>query len=279
MKHFDEVLNSIGFDISKEYSRFRYLVIHEEYGRYGGYQLHQVIDASFDEFPLAIRQGALSMRDLLSDYAGKMAVDIRHDDHCYQFDVLLNYCEFYYNLVRWVEENGHISESFDIVKIKRFLQHVEELLERTGYKIFSKDNGIIWFVPKSAEAELVSRIVQDSLMEDVLTYHHISFEGDLERKTDILHHFAKYFDVDSRRDLLRRENPRLEKCLYGALNNLNVRHNNGEAMDTSKYTEKFDVLSDKEKEQVYDDIYELCIQACLVLDSVDKTQRLEELYK
>lgn len=62
------------------------------------------------------------------------------------------------------------------------------------------------------------------------------------------------------------------------VNNMNIRHNNCD--ESSKhYNEKFAKLSEKEKEEWYDEIYQESLMAFLVLDQVERARKIDEFKK
>ena len=55
--------------------------------------------------------------------------------------------------------------------------------------------------------------------------------------------------------------------IFSMLNNANIRHNNV-AKGDKNYRRVIAEMSENDLEKLYDDVFELCIIACLLLDSV-----------
>ena len=58
------------------------------------------------------------------------------------------------------------------------------------------------------------------------------------------------------------------------VNTMNVRHNNCDVSDLSKYNAKFAGLTDREKEEWYDEIYQEGLMAYLSLEQADREKKI-----
>lgn len=55
---------------------------------------------------------------------------------------------------------------------------------------------------------------------------------------------------------------------------MNVRHNNCDPGDYSKYCEAFDKLNSEEKESWYDDIYQLGVLCYMIIENASRKQKI-----
>ena len=58
------------------------------------------------------------------------------------------------------------------------------------------------------------------------------------------------------------------------VNSMNVRHNNCGAADMKKYNAKFVTLTSQEQEDWYDEIYQECLMAFLMLEQANREKRI-----
>jgi len=57
---------------------------------------------------------------------------------------------------------------------------------------------------------------------------------------------------------------------------MNIRHNNCDASDQSKYVHQFATLSEEEKEEWYDTIYEQALLLYVLLDSQTRNKKIKD---
>ena len=66
----------------------------------------------------------------------------------------------------------------------------------------------------------------------------------------------------------------LESDFFYMVNSRNVRHNNCDAADKKKYNAKFVTLTSQEQEDWYDEIYQECLMAFLMLEQANREKRI-----
>lgn len=66
----------------------------------------------------------------------------------------------------------------------------------------------------------------------------------------------------------------LESDFFYMVNSMNVRHNNCDAADKKKYNAKFVTLTSQEQEDRYDEIYQECLMAFLMLEQANREKRI-----
>ena len=96
----------------------------------------------------------------------------------------------------------------------------------------------------------------------------------VNEKKEILLKFANLFE--SRKPEAKGVCDKVSENLSFAFNNFNIRHNNIDPASKS-YQEFFAKLSDTEKEELYDDTYQLCLEFFIALDNKDKIKKFEDI--
>ena len=81
----------------------------------------------------------------------------------------------------------------------------------------------------------------------------------------------------NKRKDLKSINSTLEDNLFYLFNNINIRHNNTNPNDKSKYKAYVANLSQNELEDWYDETYQLCLLAFLELDNVERNNKIKQL--
>ena len=100
-------------------------------------------------------------------------------------------------------------------------------------------------------------------------------KGDLEGKRNILLLLAD--QLEPQREKLKQINSQFESDLFFLFNNVNLRHNNTDLGNKSHFKPCVAAMSTEEKEQWYDDTYQMCLLAFLELDNQDRKDRVNQL--
>lgn len=74
--------------------------------------------------------------------------------------------------------------------------------------------------------------------------------------------------------MLKGINKTIESDFFYMVNSMNVRHNNCDAADKKKYNAKFVTLTSQEQEDRYDEIYQECLMAFLMLEQANREKRI-----
>lgn len=74
--------------------------------------------------------------------------------------------------------------------------------------------------------------------------------------------------------MLKGINKTIESDFFYMVNSMNVRHNNCGAADKKKYNAKFVTLTSQEQEDWYDEIYQECLMAFLMLEQANREKRI-----
>lgn len=130
-------------------------------------------------------------------------------------------------------------------------------------------------VEDKKEVTAVAEIVKDELSFDIIKYNHRTLKGEIEQKKAIL--IGLGAELEPKRKDLKALNPKLEDNIFYMLNNLNVRHNNRSKKDKSKYKEYVAKMPKLRLEKWYDELYQMILLAFLLLDNVDRTEKVKKL--
>lgn len=71
----------------------------------------------------------------------------------------------------------------------------------------------------------------------------------------------------------------LSSDLFFIINNFNIRHNNTDPNDKSKYNSKVAEMSTDELEHIYDEVYQMCLLAFMELEHSERKGWIDELKK
>ncbi|MBQ5847813.1 MAG: hypothetical protein IIW49_02740 [Treponema sp.] len=273
-KSFADILKSAQFNVTTEYYRLKTLFYERKikyFPKNSAYSitttLHDLINSWFAL--VSFRNNALSLDDFdrangfsFSDYYS--SVDIDH---------FVTFCEYLENIILDIRKS--LPPEFKGISELIFKQ-IHNSIEKICYMELKKDD-LISYVPTNAPAITVAEIIEDDdLSYNTIFYNHHSLSGDLEGKKEILLKFANLYE--SRKSEAKGVCDKVAENLSYAFNNFNIRHNNIDSSSKS-YQESFAKLSDSEKEELYDDTYQLCLEFFIALDNKDKIKKFEDMRK
>lgn len=147
-------------------------------------------------------------------------------------------------------------------------------LEKYNHKAYI-DGDRILIIEDKPEVTAVSEIVEQDLALDIIRYNHRSLQGEIELKKNILISLGS--ELEPKRKELQLINKQLSEDIFFMLNNINIRHNNRSKKDMSKYKEYVAKMSRTRLEKWYDEIYQMMLLALLLLDNVDRQNKVKEL--
>lgn len=116
--------------------------------------------------------------------------------------------------------------------------------------------------------------MEPSLALEVIKYNHYALKGEIELKKSILLKMAQ--QLEPQRKSLHAIDSKLEDNIFFMFNNLDLRHNNRSANDKS-YKEYVAKMKKRDLEKWYDELYQMVLLAFLLLDNVDRTEKVKEL--
>ncbi|MBP5583278.1 MAG: hypothetical protein J6X43_04915 [Bacteroidales bacterium] len=253
-------------DYKREYRRLRKLFYEKEVG-INSYTMYSYINEKF--LKLNHRKNAISLTDFEEDNN----FTFKEQRSIESLDEMLLFCEYVSNFCEQIScgIDFKVQELLDLIK-----KQISTFIDSIGYEKITKDNVILYIPKEPASIEVAEFINDEDVSYKILCYNHHSLKGDLEGKRQILEKLAHKLEPNEKE--LEKINLSLKKHLFGAFNNLNIRHNNLEAKD-GDYNKKFAQLTDEKKEEMYDSLYKDCLIAFLELENNSKRCEIKDYYK
>lgn len=262
-------------NIKKEYVKIDKVVLNERYSR--SKTLNDVFSDYFRSWKY--KRNFLSF-DELREYLG---FTYYVEDNMYEtvynpvgiiseIGDFLCYCELIYNMF------ALITSDFSVVQTNNpasaVLETIKYDVEELNYEFAKEDDKYI-LVQKDAAASAVAEIVNYDLAKEIIRYNHYVLKGDIESKKMILKNIAHALEP-IRNDLKNNNLGTIEGDFFYMVNKMDIRHNNCDINDKSKYNAKFAALTDEEKEKWYDEIYQEALMAYLSLEQLKRNKRIAD---
>lgn len=152
---------------------------------------------------------------------------------------------------------------------------MDDILGQYNYTAYvdKKDEKVL-VIENTPGVTAVAEIVEPSLALEVIKYNHYALKGEIELKKSILLKMAQ--QLEPQRKSLHAIDSKLEDNIFFMFNNLDLRHNNRSANDKS-YKEYVAKMKKRDLEKWYDELYQMVLLAFLLLDNVDRTEKVKEL--
>lgn len=262
-RNFAEVLKSGKIDLKKEYSKL-FMLFYEDTGK-AGVSLADYISANF--MFLGIRGTCIDLEDFNEHYGFHFVEQPQNFD----IDYFVSFCEYVYNVVIFFEEAylfGCFNKNF-------YLEQINVIIESIGYEKTFEDKFII-FVPKDNVSVEVSKsdLIPKNVSYKVIAYNHHSMKGNLESKKQTLLIFADL--LEPKKKELNLIDKAFASDLFYAFNNFNIRHNNIDPAGT-KYKEIIGNLTQEQLEKWYDETYQMCLFAFMLLEHKTRKKDFDKL--
>lgn len=152
---------------------------------------------------------------------------------------------------------------------------MDDILGQYNYTAYvDKKNEKVLVIENTPGVTAVAEIVEPSLALEVIKYNHYALKGEIELKKSILLKMAQ--QLEPQRKSLHAIDSKLEDNIFFMFNNLDLRHNNRSANDKS-YKEYVAKMKKRDLEKWYDELYQMVLLAFLLLDNVDRTEKVKEL--
>ena len=259
---FADILKSNNVNIKKEYSRLYSMFFDSEES---SYSIRELIDNCFNK--LWLRDTCMS----LDEFDKEFGFDFQEQPQNFSLDYLVSFMEYVYNLTTELVSSCSIRYKS---KLQTIQQQIWRILDKIKYVNVEQDNFII-FVPEKPEAIYVAEVVSESLSNKILEYNHHSLQNNLEGKKEIL---LKIVDeLEPQRADLSKLDSSLESNLFYAFNKFNIRHNNCNPKAKTKYVSQFALLSNEEKEELYDWAYNQSLIAFIKLENAGLNEKFKEI--
>ena len=167
---------------------------------------------------------------------------------------LLFYCEVVANILYLCSAHIRIWDDSAAGLKEQCLQNIDIILDKTGHKFVTDEDGICAVIKKDALAASVIEDIDDkTAAKAILEYNRFNMKGDLEGKRKLLKQIGDFIEPTlQKRNKLPAPLNELADDVSFCLNNLNIRHNN-KAGNHKK--DVLDTLPDKDLEVLYDDAY------------------------
>ena len=273
MEHFSNVIKRETIDLWKEYKRLYYLFYEEKGLGDQRTTLFDFVTSNFSYLPFV--DTCIDFEDFNRTYGYNYDVFPESVD----VEKLVSFCEYLYNLVIYAKTALNVAiysvnyYPTGLNFIHRFLLQVCKVMDKFGYIPTLRDE-ITIFVEKDVAADAVSSIVDEDLSSIIHAYKHQSTKGDINRKQSYL--LSIYHKLCANNNTLMKIDHALYNEISFLFNNFNLRHNNKDktSKDYKEYTAN---LSENEIEELYDDLYNLCLLAYIELDNVERIEKIKKL--
>lgn len=195
-------------------------------------------------------------------------------------EVFLTLIELIYNV--WVLVNVDVA-NYDKMGYKlewegnyyHLKKVMDDILGQYNYTAYvDKKSEKVLVIENTPGVTAVAEIVEPSLALEVIKYNHYTLKGEIELKKSILLKMAQ--QLEPQRKSLHAIDSKLEDNIFFMFNNLDLRHNNRSANDKS-YKEYVAKMKKRDLEKWYDELYQMVLLAFLLLDNVDRTEKVKEL--
>lgn len=256
-------------NLQNEYEKLETIVL--KYTNDYNMSLNDEIESYFDLWKY--KKNYLSFGELRS-YLGftyTKAWDYSFDAEIESIDDFFVYCEMILNMILVVlpEEAQIINDNI----IKKIIYIINYDLESLNYTVSKMKDDQYIIVQKNAAVSEVVEQVEPLLADSILEYNHYVLKGDLERKKNILIKIAAA--LEPKKSEIKSINNQICKDFFNLINNMNIRHNNCDKTDKGKYNEKFDILKSEEKEEWYDDIFQMSLLIYLLLENKKNSSKIK----
>lgn len=259
-------------EVGREYQKLCRMIAVEDYNFY---TLHQQIELFFRYW--SRRRNYASFTELRNHLGFRFRVvengrDLTFDSTVETVDQFLLFCELMMNILNDLqshfvrEHKEHSKHVFNTILANlEIIHHMPHQLD---------DRSIIC-IPIDPAALSAAEVVDKSLVDPVLEYHHHLLKGDIEKKKAILTRLHN--DLEGRRTEIAAFNADLESDLFFMFNNMNLRHNNTQTGKPSNLSPAFAALSGSQIESYYDEAFQLCLLAFLALNNQTRHQTIAAL--
>lgn len=265
---FDRLVRTL--DFQKEYQKIESLVLQPH--SLHGYSIENSIERYFKDWKYNANYLSFKeMRDQLKFTFVRNGYYDMPTGHIKDANDFFDYCEMIINMIVLLPEEEAEYHGNNVNEIMRLIDYD---LNSLNHKIRRIDDKYL-IIQKDATVSEVVDIVEDSLAKIILEYNHYLLKGDLEKKKNILIKIANA--LEPQKCEIKSMNYQLFKDYFYLINNMDIRHNNCDSSDASNYNAYFDKLTLKEKEEWYDEIYQMSLLIFLLLENRNRTEKISDL--
>lgn len=195
-------------------------------------------------------------------------------------DSLLTVIELIYNFWNLSQQEFNDSEKGYDLKWSGNYYHLkdvmDDILQQYNHTAFTnEDKDCVLIIEDKEVVTATAEILPSAMAFDVIKYNHRSLQGEIELKKSIL--ISMGAELEPKRKELQTINKQLSEDIFFMLNNVNIRHNNRSKKDKAKYKEYIAKMNKTRLEKWYDELYQMMLLAFLLLDNVDRMDKVREL--
>lgn len=254
---FADILNAVGVDVAVEYHSL-YMLVYEEGGFYAD------MEACFQWMPFA------GTAYDLDDFNERNHFYFERFEYSDDLNDLLLLTEYAYNFACTMNSDRDLVTKSSL----SVARHVNMLVDKIGYR-FVSDRGLYVLAPANEAIEAAAEVAPKVIGDDLFRYDYRAYKGDLEGKRKILVGLAAA--LEPHREELSKIAKDFTSDYFYLVNNFNIRHNNVEPIDSSKYKEFVALMSDEELEGWYDVVRYMSAAAFLLLEYGENVESVKSL--
>lgn len=132
-----------------------------------------------------------------------------------------------------------------------------------------------WLLKINPEVDGYCRDCSRDTCTRIIQYNHRLLKGNINAKKSILLKLAS--ELEPRRKELQELDKDLTSNIFFMLNNMNIRHNNQNINEPSKYKKYVAEIDNQHLEDWYDELYQMMLLALLLLDNIERQKSIDEL--
>lgn len=275
-RNFAQILKEAQIDVKAEYQKL-YGMLYDRSIQVSNTKRISAYDEISDYFVSFYFRGTCLSINEFNDIHG---FHFEKEPANFNIDHLISLCEYIYNML--MAYQGVVGYQYGIpqplpINIQFYIAQILQVINAIGYTQTTLDAFTV-FVEKSPEAITVaeSNLIPANLSYKLISYNHHSMKGQLDEKKNALLQFASI--LEGKRKLLKAADTNLEKELFYLFNNLDLRHNNTDPENDSKYNNVVAQMPTDELEKWYDETYQMCLLAILQLEHVERKNSLKNLH-
>lgn len=177
------------------------------------------------------------------------------------------------------DEDRHIMlsrRSNGTITAKEIMEIMNECLSECNQKaFFFHDEEKCIIAEDSPQVTAAAEATEPDIALDIVRYNHRQLAGDVAKKKAILKTLGDY--LEGRKKEITQINKSLYDNITGALNNLNIRHNNINPDNKGNYKKVVADMTAEELVNHYDDLYQLILLAILEMDNAERQRDMRAL--
>lgn len=127
----------------------------------------------------------------------------------------------------------------------------------------------------SPQVTAAAEVTEPEIALEIVRYNHRQLAGNIAQKKAILKNLGDH--LEGQKKAITGINNSLYTTISGALNSLNIRHNNVNPENKANYHKAVEEMPDEELEKHYDDLYQLILLAILEMDNKERQREIKEL--